>query len=222
MNTPPSLGHKRRLAVVPFRHSKLTEIFQSFFVGDGRAVMIVHVNPYDTGFDENSNVMKFSAVAQEISTVHAPRTFPALKKQISSQFSALRNAVSGQKIRVMVPVIAKAEVTPVNVNVGSSFSRPTAASAGRASTSNTAPVRAPPRASRPVSRANSRHSSRATSPVEEEPAQPVEEITVVEEEIEVVEEEPEEEEDDDRDYLVDYLFEELRQLKTQVGTPPTG
>lgn len=76
-------------ALVPFRHSKLTELFQSFFVGDGKAVrslplplyrqilkiccllqvMIVNVNPYDTGFDENSHVMKFSAVAKGVMTV---------------------------------------------------------------------------------------------------------------------------------------------------------
>ena len=31
-------GTKKKLALVPFRHSKLTEIFQNFFVGDGRAV----------------------------------------------------------------------------------------------------------------------------------------------------------------------------------------
>lgn len=30
--------------------------------------MIVNVNPYDTGFEENSNVMKFAAVAREITT----------------------------------------------------------------------------------------------------------------------------------------------------------
>ena len=29
---------KHKLAMVPFRHSKLTEVFESFFVGDGRAV----------------------------------------------------------------------------------------------------------------------------------------------------------------------------------------
>ena len=29
---------KRTLAVVPFRHSKLTEILMDYFVGDGRAV----------------------------------------------------------------------------------------------------------------------------------------------------------------------------------------
>ena len=57
---------KRRMSIVPFRHSKLTELFQSFFVGEGKAVMIVNANPYDTGFDENSHVMKFSAIAKEV------------------------------------------------------------------------------------------------------------------------------------------------------------
>ncbi|KAF9243827.1 kinesin-domain-containing protein [Melanogaster broomeanus] len=60
---------KKALAVVPFRHSKLTEILMDYFAGDGRVVMIVNVNPYDTGFDENSHVMKFSALAREVSTV---------------------------------------------------------------------------------------------------------------------------------------------------------
>lgn len=34
--------------------------------------MIVNVNPYDTGFDENSHVMKFSALAKEVTTNVAP------------------------------------------------------------------------------------------------------------------------------------------------------
>ncbi|GAA6062896.1 hypothetical protein JCM10212_002118 [Sporobolomyces blumeae] len=59
----------RKPAIVPFRHSKLTEMFQSFFIGDGKAVMIVNVNPYETGFDENTHVMKFSAVAKGVMTV---------------------------------------------------------------------------------------------------------------------------------------------------------
>ncbi|KIM85470.1 hypothetical protein PILCRDRAFT_817501 [Piloderma croceum F 1598] len=62
---------KRGLAVVPFRHSKLTEVLMDYFVGDGKAVMIVNVNPYDTGFDENSHVMKFAALAREVYTTPA-------------------------------------------------------------------------------------------------------------------------------------------------------
>ncbi|QRW05771.1 kinesin motor domain protein [Ceratobasidium sp. AG-Ba] len=61
-------GATLKLGLVPFRHSKMTELFQDFFVGEGRAVMIVNVNPYDTGFDENSHVMKFSALARDVAT----------------------------------------------------------------------------------------------------------------------------------------------------------
>jgi len=32
----------------------------------------VNVNPYDTGFDENSHVMKFAALAREVYTTPAP------------------------------------------------------------------------------------------------------------------------------------------------------
>ncbi|GAA5917568.1 hypothetical protein JCM6882_001981 [Rhodosporidiobolus microsporus] len=62
-------GEGRKPAIVPFRHSKLTEMFQSFFIGEGKAVMIVNINPYSTSFDENSHVMKFSAVARGVMTV---------------------------------------------------------------------------------------------------------------------------------------------------------
>jgi hypothetical protein len=34
----PSLVEKPKLAIVPFRHSKITELFQDFFIGEGRAV----------------------------------------------------------------------------------------------------------------------------------------------------------------------------------------
>ncbi|KAI8086374.1 kinesin motor domain-containing protein, partial [Halteromyces radiatus] len=58
----------KRRAIVPFRHSRLTELFKSSFEGDGKAVMVVNVNPTDTGFDENSHVMKFAAVAKDVAT----------------------------------------------------------------------------------------------------------------------------------------------------------
>ncbi|KAF8905454.1 P-loop containing nucleoside triphosphate hydrolase protein [Gymnopilus junonius] len=63
---------KKGLAVVPFRHSKLTEVLMDYFVGEGRTVMIVNVNPYDTGYDENSHVMKFAALAREVYVTPAP------------------------------------------------------------------------------------------------------------------------------------------------------
>ncbi|KAF8807283.1 kinesin-domain-containing protein [Phlegmacium glaucopus] len=63
---------KKGLSVVPFRHSKLTEALMDYFIGDGRTVMIVNVNPYDTGYDENSHVMKFAALAREVYVTPAP------------------------------------------------------------------------------------------------------------------------------------------------------
>lgn len=63
---------KKALALVPFRHSKLTELLMDYFIGDGRAVMIVNVNPFDTGYDENSHVMKFAALAREVYIAPAP------------------------------------------------------------------------------------------------------------------------------------------------------
>lgn len=45
-------------------------------------VMIVNVNPYDTGFDENSHVMRFSALARDVATTTQrapPRVPPAAK-----------------------------------------------------------------------------------------------------------------------------------------------
>ncbi|THU91649.1 kinesin-domain-containing protein [Dendrothele bispora CBS 962.96] len=63
---------RKGLAIVPFRHSKLTEVLMDYFVGDGRTVVIVNVNPYDTGYDENSHVMKFAALAREVYITPAP------------------------------------------------------------------------------------------------------------------------------------------------------
>ena len=42
----------------------------------------MNVNPYDTGFDENSHVMRFSALARDVATTTtrvAPRVPPAAK-----------------------------------------------------------------------------------------------------------------------------------------------
>ncbi|KAK7468596.1 hypothetical protein VKT23_003100 [Stygiomarasmius scandens] len=63
---------RKGFAIVPFRHSKLTEVLMDYFVGDGRTVVIVNVNPYDTGYDENSHVMKFAALAREVYINPAP------------------------------------------------------------------------------------------------------------------------------------------------------
>ncbi|KIK26563.1 hypothetical protein PISMIDRAFT_8906 [Pisolithus microcarpus 441] len=87
---------KKPLVVVPFRHSKLTEILMDYFVGDGKVAMIVNVNPYDTGFEEISHVMKFSALAREVSTVVNNAPLPRL--QLSPTKLGLHTGVHPSRI----------------------------------------------------------------------------------------------------------------------------
>ncbi|XP_023571998.1 kinesin-like protein KIF20B isoform X2 [Octodon degus] len=51
---------------VPFRESKLTHYFQSFFNGKGKICMIVNVSQCSFTYDETLNVLKFSAIAQKV------------------------------------------------------------------------------------------------------------------------------------------------------------
>lgn len=58
--------HPNHPTIVPFRESKLTRLFQSFFLGKGKASMIVNVSQCASLFDETYHVMKFSAIAKQI------------------------------------------------------------------------------------------------------------------------------------------------------------
>ncbi|XP_026678898.1 kinesin-like protein KIF23 [Diaphorina citri] len=52
--------------IPPFRESKLTHLFKSYFTGDGDVRMIVCVNPRVEDYDENLAVMKFAEMSQEV------------------------------------------------------------------------------------------------------------------------------------------------------------
>lgn len=210
MAAPGVPGTRKKLAIVPFRHSKLTEIFQNFFVGDGRAVMMIHVNPFDTGFDENSHVMRFSALAREIQTTATHKTtIPTLKRQISSHLSAFRTAMGGgQKIKVMVPVVKPRESAApsgASAPVQSSTVRGPSARATARGASTAAPTSS-----------STTRTVRARVPTPPQEPEEEEEVKLIEEELEVVEEDAEDESEDEHDMLVDYLFEQLRELKTQL------
>lgn len=135
-------------------------------------MIIINVNPYDTGFDENSHVMRFSASAREVQTTAFNRVgLPLLKRQISTQFNALRHAVSApMKIKVTVPVIPKDD--------------------GAASRATKSKI------------------------VAERESQG---FVMVEEELEVKEEDAEDEDEEDKDLLVEYLFDQLKEMKTRVS-----
>lgn len=55
----------------------------------------MNVNPYDTGFDENSHVMKFSALAREISTVVNNATVPRVHTSPTKPNAAAKAGPSG-------------------------------------------------------------------------------------------------------------------------------
>jgi kinesin family member 20 len=55
--------------------------------------MIININPYDTGFDENSHVMKFAAIAREVST-NTAATGPGLNSSKPPSFLPPSNAAS--------------------------------------------------------------------------------------------------------------------------------
>ncbi|XP_076142338.1 kinesin-like protein KIF20B isoform X2 [Alosa pseudoharengus] len=75
------LRHNQQAKVtqlVPFRESKLTHYFQSYFMGRGKACMIVNVNQCASVYDETLNVLKFSAVAQKV-VVLSTKTIPVVE-----------------------------------------------------------------------------------------------------------------------------------------------
>lgn len=74
---------------VPFRESKLTHYFQSFFNGKGKICMIVNISQCCFAYDETLNVLKFSAIAQK---VYVPDTLN------SSQEKFCGTAKSSQEI----------------------------------------------------------------------------------------------------------------------------
>lgn len=55
----------------------------------------MNVNPYDTGFDENSHVMKFSALAREISTVVNNAPVPRVHASPIKPSATTRPGLSG-------------------------------------------------------------------------------------------------------------------------------
>ena len=52
--------------IVPYRDSKLTRLFQSYFNGHGKACMVVNVNQCASMFDETLHALKYSAVAKQV------------------------------------------------------------------------------------------------------------------------------------------------------------
>ncbi|NXL97389.1 KI20A protein, partial [Tyrannus savana] len=66
---------KMKPSYIPFRESKLTRLFQPFFCGKGKACMIVNINQHASTYDETLHVMKFSAIARQVTQTILPKSF---------------------------------------------------------------------------------------------------------------------------------------------------
>ncbi|OQV25628.1 Membrane metallo-endopeptidase-like 1 [Hypsibius exemplaris] len=57
--------------MVPYRESKLTHLFKSYFEGEGKVRMIVCLNPAAEEYDETTHVLRFAESAQEVHVTRA-------------------------------------------------------------------------------------------------------------------------------------------------------
>ncbi|KAH0521304.1 Kinesin-like protein KIF20B [Microtus ochrogaster] len=87
---------------VPFRESKLTHYFQSFFNGKGKICMIINISQCCSAYDETLNVLKFSTIAQKVYVPDAlsssqEKSFESIK---SSQDVSVDNNLDSKIINV--------------------------------------------------------------------------------------------------------------------------
>ncbi|CAO2585274.1 Kinesin-like protein KIF20B [Lemmus lemmus] len=87
---------------VPFRESKLTHYFQSFFNGKGKICMIINISQCCSAYDETLNVLKFSTIAQKVYVPDAlsssqEKSFESIK---SSQDVSIDNNLDSKILNV--------------------------------------------------------------------------------------------------------------------------
>jgi kinesin family member 20 len=75
--------------------------------------MIVNVNPYDTGFDENSHVMKFAALAREVYTLKGAQRDPSPTKPVLGSVSNAKK----RELEVAHPSLVNSKTTKRKVTI---------------------------------------------------------------------------------------------------------
>lgn len=91
---------------VPYRDSKLTHMFKSYFEGEGQVKMIVCVNPRADDYDETAQVMKFAEITQEVqiarqtpSRAHMDNGYTPGRRKAAQMFrEAMKQMVDNGKI----------------------------------------------------------------------------------------------------------------------------
>lgn len=82
--------------IVPYRDSKITQLFKNYFDGDGTVRMIICVNPSIDDYDETIQVLKFAEVSQEVQVTNSTNTRVDLgytpgRRQANKMFKEARN-----------------------------------------------------------------------------------------------------------------------------------
>ena len=80
---------KKADQVVPFRESKLTRLFKSFFTGLGRSSLIVCISQAQYLFDESVHVCKFASIASKVTVETVKEAPPPKKQKKASRFSSM-------------------------------------------------------------------------------------------------------------------------------------
>ena len=81
--------NKKEDQVVPFRESKLTRLFKSFFTGLGRSSLIVCISQAQYLFDESVHVCKFASIASKVTVETVKEAPPPKKQKRASRFSTM-------------------------------------------------------------------------------------------------------------------------------------
>jgi kinesin family protein 20 len=71
--------------IVPFRQSKLTRIFQQWFVAQSRMVMLVNVSAAAADFDEMTHALRYGAIAKNIVIRSKVQSRHAIMEAVSEQ-----------------------------------------------------------------------------------------------------------------------------------------
>ena len=81
---------KKGLEVIPFRESKLTRLFKSYFSGQGKSSLIICISQAEYLFDETVHVCKFAHLASKV-TIQTFKEPPPKKlpRKSTSRFSTM-------------------------------------------------------------------------------------------------------------------------------------
>jgi kinesin family protein 20 len=83
-NQQQKAGKNQKL--IAYRDSKLTRIFKNYFEGKGSMRMVVNISEVSSAYDETAHVLRFSAIARQVSTI-------AATSKLNTGIAKLRNEI---------------------------------------------------------------------------------------------------------------------------------